>query len=214
MEDELHISTESLGMTWVTRPIVLVLAALVLLIVIYSLRASRRRKREAAEAAEPEKEGGNAYVALLVTLLVGAFFVFAIQQSLNWRDLVGKFPLAIAIPGLVFAMIVMFQDIFTLRRWRDEGNLVLADPTMSSDGLFKGARFIALLISMPIVTILAGQLTAVGLFAATYLFVWGGYGWKTVAIYTATLLGFIYLMFEWIVPIVWYRPLPVTMGLI
>lgn len=214
MEDELHISTESLGMTWVTRPIVLVLAALVLLIIIYSLRASRRRKHEAAASAEPDKEGGNAYIALLVTLLVAAFFAFAIQQSLNWRDLVGKFPLAIAIPGLMFATIVVFQDVFTLRRWRGEGNLVLADPTMSSDGMFKGAKFIALLISMPIVTILAGQLTAVGLFAATYLFVWGGYGWKTVTIYTATLLGFIYLMFEWIVPIVWYRPLPVTMGLI
>jgi putative tricarboxylic transport membrane protein len=214
MEDELHISTESLGMSWVTRPIVLILAALVLLIIIYSLRASRRRKRQAAAAEEVEKKDGNAYVSLLVTLLVAAFFAFAIQQSLNWRDLVGKFPLAIAIPGLMFAMIVIFQDGFTLRRWRADGNLVLADPTMSSEGLFKGARFIVLLISMPIVTVLAGQLTAVGLFAATYLFVWGGYGWKTVAVYTAILLGFIYLMFEWIVPIVWYRPLPVTMGLI
>jgi putative tricarboxylic transport membrane protein len=214
MEDELHISTESLGMTWVTRPIVLVLAALVLITIAYSLRASYRRKREAALSDEAEKKDGNAYVALLVTLLVAAFFAFAIQQSLSWRDLVGKFPMAIAIPGLAFALIVVFQDVFALRRWRDDGNLVLADPTMSTEGLFKGARFIALLLSMPIVTILAGQMTAVGLFAATYLFVWGGYGWKTVAIYTATLLGFIYLMFEWIVPIVWYRPLPVTMGLI
>ena len=174
MEDELHISTESLGMTWVTRPIVLVLAALVLITIAYSLRASYRRKREAALSDEAEKKDGNAYVALLVTLLVAAFFAFAIQQSLSWRDLVGKFPMAIAIPGLAFALIVVFQDVFALRRWRDDGNLVLADPTMSTEGLFKGARFIALLLSMPIVTILAGQMTAVGLFAATYLFGWGG----------------------------------------
>lgn len=93
-------------------------------------------------------------------MLVAAFFAFAIQQSLRWRDLVGKFPLAIAIPGLVFATIVVFQDVFALRRWRDDGNLALADPTMSTEGLFKGARFIALLLSMLIVTILAGQKTA------------------------------------------------------
>ncbi len=38
------------------------------------------------------------------------------------------------------------------------------------------------------------------------LVVWGGYGWRLVVPYTAAVAPFLYLMFEWIVPVVWYRP--------
>ena len=214
MEEELHLSTESHGMSWVTRPIVLILAALVVITIAYSLRATRRRKQQAAASDEAPKKDGNAYVALLVTLIVAAFFVLAIQQAISWRDYVGQFPMAMAVPGLALALLVVVQDVIELRRWRGDPQLVLADPTMSRDGLFKGARFIALLLSMPIVTMLAGQLAAVGLFTATYLVLWGGYGWKIVGIYLACLLSFIYLMFEWIVPIVWYRSVIETSGLL
>ena len=39
----------------------------------------------------------------------------------------------------------------------------------------------------------------------------GGSGGSVVT-YAAGVLGFIYLMFEWIVPVVWYRPLLTFLG--
>ena len=144
----------------------------------------------------------------MATLVIAAAFVFAIHSSFGWRELVAKFPLSMAIPGLALAALVLVQDAFEIRRWRAAGAVEMADPTMSGDGMTRGLRFVA----VQLVTLVAGQLAALVLFTVTYLVVWGGYGWPLVAPYAAGVLGFIYLMFEWIVPVVWYRPLLTFLG--
>ena len=214
MEDELHLSVASHGLAWLGRPIVIVLGAIALAVVLFSLRRSFKSAR-GPSLPRAARERFNPIVSLGVTALVTACFIAAIPPALGWRELVGKFPLTVAIPGLALALIALGHDLRGLRRRPDTTGAeppdamekATEDVLTSRSGMGRSFHFLAWLLAVPLITVLAGQLAAMVAFAAGYLVVWGRYGWKVVLPYAVGVWAFMYGLFEWLVPVVWYRSL-------
>jgi hypothetical protein len=62
-------------------------------------------------------------------------------------------------------------------------------------------------VGIVVATLIVGQIAALVGFIGLYLRYWAKYSWRLAITYAAVSGGFIYGMFEWVVPILWHRSL-------
>lgn len=213
MEENIQLTVESYGpVGWLTRPIVMVLIAILVLTVLFAVRRAwlhRESGNEISTALAGSEEGGlqlQRKISIGFGGLLAATFIFAIAKALGWRELVGAFPLAVAAPGLVFTLWAFGKDIVTWRRHVRAGATPASQPT-NVERLGPGFYFLLWLTGILVLTVFIGQVPALLIFVAAYLWLWGKYSWRLILPFTAIVAGVVYLMFEQLVPVVWYRPL-------
>jgi len=212
MENALQLSVRIHEFEWVTRPIVLILAGLVVFTLYVSGRRAikDRRVRAAAGATGPEtpkvqtgdSAGGDPALSLPLAILLCICFAYGLSQSLGWSFTVGYFPTAAALPGLVFILLVIARDVIDLRRRR--GKPPAVDRSQKAAELRRGMIFFAWILAVLLGAVAIGQQAALILFIVLYLMVWGGYGLKLALTYGAVCWVFLFVMFNEIVPVVWY----------
>lgn len=204
MENALHLSVRSYGFEWLGRPIVLVLAALVVLTVVLAVRGAFRKNLVPEGVVTDDSEAKDPAVSLPFGLLYLAVFVYAGFKSLDWRPDVRNFPLAVAIPAIAFTLPVVLQD---LKKLRGLSILGTREAPVDRRRLRLGVYFFLWLVGIIVVTMIAGQIPALVGFIGLYLVYWGKYSWRLAVPYAAVAGIFLYLMFEWVVPVMWHQSL-------
>jgi len=129
-ETNLFIATRIYGASWITHPGVLIIALLILLGLLYPLYENwkkRRRSIEVRSATEPASPQLVEPVSMksrighgLFALFFVALFAFIVYQAKfgfgSWEPRAALFPLAIGIPCLILAILIVGFELFRSKR--------------------------------------------------------------------------------------------------
>jgi len=203
MEEAMVLSMQTHKWGSFTRPIVLIIIALIVLTVYFAIRKQRAKKEDSALSAG---EGGKETPALSlpVSFCVTAIFIYAFWEAVDWPFSVKLFPQAVAFVGGLLAISTVVRDLrvgAALRAGTAPEAVLRADKPM----LLRGVYFMCWLLGVLLVTLALGQYLTLLLFVVLYLKIWGGFGWRVIALYTAGAAGFLYLLFNEIVPVMWHE---------
>ncbi len=208
MESALHISIQTHGMASFSRPIVLVMIALLLITLFVAYRRHKASQSLADPLEDSESEGGAVHhPSLSFPVSLGSFLVFLAAgiTALGWSYGSKLFPLTVIAVGLVLALVVVLSDLRNLAMMKRGLNSALR-PLIASE-MANALKFIALLLCVLLATLLIGQYLALLAFVAVYLWHWGHYSLRIIALYCALSAVGLYGIFEVIVPVIWYQPL-------
>ena len=200
MENSFLISMNiHLGFGWITRPIVLLILAVVVITILASMRRNKAAvgKLDAGEAQRSLDEIPVISTALGVFFL--GVFVFAALWSLQWSHNVRLFPLAAASMGAALAVGALVQDGFRMRaagtslRLEDNQREVLRGMV-----LFLLA-VLAIVLAAPVI----GQKLALPLFIFLFCRVWAGFSMRFAAGYAVAGWAVLALFYERTLTIFW-----------
>ncbi|WP_421907524.1 tripartite tricarboxylate transporter permease [Mameliella sp.] len=207
------------GLSWLDRPIVLVILALMVLTVVLTARR-QRRSAPAATPAGPatgaaqtasDDAGDDRLASLLVGLIFLAAFLTALVPLIGWPVLVQAFPLIAIAPG------VLVVGLLLVRELRGAGRLdALWAASMSSRDTRRAFRFIGYCLALVGLSLLLGQKIALPLAAAVYVIRWGGFGWRVALVYALAVWVILVGFYDRVVNIFWLQPLirdPLRTGL-
>ncbi|MEE9231131.1 MAG: tripartite tricarboxylate transporter permease [Acidobacteriota bacterium] len=205
MENALYISMRSYGLTFLYRPICVVLAIIIVITLVLSVRPHLKSQR----GGSVRIQGGEGALSIpsisLPFTALGLFiFAYAIAAAQGWPKAVKMFPLTIAVPGVLLCLMALLQDARAFALVRTVGTR----PELGSmTAVRRSLHFFVWLFAILGVTLVAGQLVALGLFVAAYLMVWGGYRWLFSVLYAGAGLLFLYVMFDQVIHVIWYPSL-------
>ena len=210
LENAFHISMRvHAGAGWLGRPIVLVIAALVVLTLALSAYRYATSGRRPDGPAIGEGTERNLTVSVPLAAAMTALFAWAAFESLAWPAMVRQFPLTAAIPATALSLAVLCIEGRALRdaAGKAGGLRVLAAADAGNAVLGKACMFFGYLIALLAVGYLFGQMVALPLFVAAYLWRWGGYGWAVSLGYAAAGWAFLYLFYGKVMNVFWHQPL-------
>jgi putative tricarboxylic transport membrane protein len=196
-ENRLFLSTDNYGLSWTTRPGVVIIFAITLFGIFYPVFKSRRERLAANAAASapvetPPRRGVHFGPAALFTLVIATIIAVALFQSRNFGFRAGLFPWVIGIPTLLLALVQLMKDITVHKKERagDHETIppaVVRRRTLSILGWTLGC-FLAIW--------LLGFSYAVPLFIFLYLKLEGREGWLMSVAVTFFSWLFFYALFE------------------
>ena len=210
LENAFHISMRvHAGPGWLGRPIVLVIAALVVLTLALSAYRYATSKRRPDGPSIGEGTERNLTISVPLAIAMTALFVWAAVESLAWPAMVRQFPLTAAIPAAALSFAVLWIEGRALRAAVGEagGLRAVAAADAGNAVLGRACIFFGYLIALLAVGYLFGQMVALPLFIAAYLWRWGGYGWTVSLGYAAAGWAFLYLFYGKVMNVFWHQPL-------
>ena len=207
LETNFHISNRAYdGLNWLGKPIVLVLIAIVVFTLIMIARGVIKSRR-AGDAPVETGEGtdDNPLFSLPLGALLLVVFVIAGVMALKWPLEVKEFPLVACVPGAMFAAWCVWRDRAEARAAiQRAGSLVAAVRASAEQAMLsRAAALVGYLVVVLIVSYLAGQIAALALFMAVYLWRWGHYNWKICLGYTAVGVAFIWGFYDRLLHVHW-----------
>jgi hypothetical protein len=222
LENTFQISNRAYdGLSWLTRPIVMIVIVLVVLTLIFAVRGIIKNKNQRAEESDSPVtgEGGekNALVSLPFTIILGIMFVWAAFESLSWPSEVKQFPISIAVPASILVFITLYYDIRDFAQARAAaGGLAAVVRSFSEQAVLpKALKFFGYLIAMILLTLVVGQKISLPIFIGMYLWRWGGYGprvslgyaiggWVFIVVFYDQVMHLLFhpsLLYSWLQPI-------------
>lgn len=207
MENGLHIGVQTHGWGFLSRPIVLIIILLIVLTMVAAWRRFAKNRAagtliEVGDGAENE----NPAISLPFDIVLFVVFVGGAINALYWPAAAEFMPLAATLPAIVLMLVVIWRDVKALRDRRSARAQKDADlATPESAALRRGGVFYIWLVGIPAATLIVGQFVAMLGFVALYLRVWGKVGWLMTAAYTAGSAAMLYVLFNMVVPVMWYE---------
>ncbi|MBT3550794.1 MAG: tripartite tricarboxylate transporter permease [Rhodospirillaceae bacterium] len=217
MENAFQISMGAHGgFGWLSRPVVLIVIALIALTILLSARGITKNKAaQKADADDPASavrqeasEGGarNPLLSLPFTIILFVLFTWAGLQAFAWPESVREFPLMSAVPGAVMVFFVLISD--SRQAYAEIGKHGGLSPALAAAFdkalLNKASMFFGYLLVMILVMPFIGQKFALPLFILVYLIRWGGYNWRIAGGYAfggwLMIVGF----YDRILDMLWY----------
>ncbi len=172
------------GWGWLSRPIVLIILVLIVVTLVVAISGIARNRQLRARQTEPkegssEGEGNerNPLISLPFSLLLATMFIWAAIEAQPWHEEVKQFPVAIAYPGALLALLAVYFDVRAVvaRRQLSEGWTQLFKQAVDQAMLRPSVIFFLYLIVMLLATYVIGQKLSLALFTAIYLWRWGNY---------------------------------------
>ncbi len=214
MEEALVLSNQTHGWGSVTRPIVLIIIVLTLLTIFVSIRQQiKKKKKEPAAKKKPDafsfisEEGAKlcppASWPFALTCVV--VFVAAYIESVNWGFTTRLFPQTVAITGFILGFGALVFDFKALKEMRSQTTTDIYEK-IDLPYVGRSLYFMLWLVGIFLVTYGIGQFPALILFVCLYLKYWGNYSWKIIGLYFVGSVVFLLVMFNEIVPVMWYEP--------
>ena len=210
LENAFHISMRVYaGPGWLGRPIVLAIATLVVLTLALSAYRYATSKRRPDGPSIGEGTERNLTVSVPLAVAMTALFVWAAVESLAWPAMVRQFPLTAAIPAAALSLAVLWIEGHALSNAVREAGSLRAVAAVDTENAVLGRAciFFGYLIALLAVGYLFGQMVALPLFIAAYLWRWGGYGWTVSLGYAAAGWAFLYLFYGKVMNVFWHQPL-------
>jgi len=208
LEGSLHLSMRAYrGFGWMTRPIVLVIAALIVVSFVYSIIGFVKAKRSNSSQSAGEGAEKNSVLSFPLALVLVPLFAWAGSEALHWDRFMRQFPLFVGFTGTFLALLVLFSDTRELRReLKSAGGLRHAVRTASEKGdLSKALPFFGYLIAVILITLVLGQKVVLPLFVGFYLRRWGRYSWRVTLIYALCTWGFMVGFYDRLLHMMWYE---------
>jgi putative tricarboxylic transport membrane protein len=219
MEEAMNLSMQVHGWGSFTRPIVMGVVVLIIITIIHGVRSqSKKKKKETAAALATEPTTSDAAPMIVaeggkdcppaswpISALLIAMFIYCFIEAMAWSFSPKVFPQTVAIIGGILALGALFFDfkgMSALRAGTAAADVVGVDKSY----LLKSLYYLSWLIGVFFLTLLIGQFPTLILFVALYLKFWGNYGWKVILYYTVGATVFLWVMFNEIVPVLWYEP--------
>ena len=204
METAMNISIQTHGSGSFTRPIVLIIVVLTVITLIFAVRG--RLGRVTTGKGVAGEEGGRQCPAISLPIagLLLVVFAYAFWEAAGLRLSPRMFPHTVVIAGFVLAAIVLLHDVVGLGRLR-AGTAAAGLLHPDWPYLRLGVKFLAWLFAVVLCTMVLGQFMTLLLFVALYLRIWGGFGWRLIAPYVLASAVFLYVLFNMIVPVLWYE---------
>lgn len=198
------------GFGWLGRPIVLAIMAIIAVTIFLAWRSIRSRNK-AAEQGTPAEDSmsGSAVFSTPLSVALVALFAYAGIAAQGWPGSVKQFPVAIAIPGAIFALLALFADVRNLRHETAAGHGLAAAARTASQQAVAGAalRFFGYLVATLLIMLIIGQKLALPLFVAIYLWRWSDFGRRTIVVYTAATWAALVAFYDQVLHIFWYKSL-------
>ena len=175
------------GFGWLGRPIVIVLMIIIVISVFLAAKAIAKQKKSKKSSGENSEK--NPAVSLPIALLLFAIFIWAALSASNWPQVVGQFPMIVAVPGALLAMYVIIRDCMSvIAKKRVEGSWRAISAGAAKDAwLADGLPFFGYLFGMIGLSLLIGQKLALPIFACLFLIRWGGYSKRVAIAYAAVI---------------------------
>lgn len=187
------------GFGWITRPIVLIILAVVVMTIIASMR---RNQVSVAKVAREEAQNSLDEIPLVSTGLGVLFFAvlaFAAFWATQWSYSVRLFPLAAAAIGAVLAALAILQG---LMRMRAAGVVHKLGPEQAE--VLRGmVIFLATILAVVLGTLVIGQKLALPLFILLFCRVWAGFNWRFSVSYATAGWAILVLFYERVLTIFW-----------
>jgi hypothetical protein len=207
LENSLYISTMANedGLTWLTRPIVLIIFALTAITLGFSIRGVLRAKRGDDQPATGEGRETNFFLSLPLSLILFATFTVAFSVATGWELPVGQFPLTIAAPAIVLCLVVLVGDVRGAMTVGPAVGGYRAAMSKAVEGAMLGdaSKFFGYILAMLLMSFVIGQIAALCLFVAVYLWRWGGYGWRVAAGYSFVGWAFLFGFYDRVMNVLW-----------
>jgi len=209
MENSFHITMRvNDGYGWLGRPLVLVILAIIVLTVFLAWKnIDKSRKLKNPESAPENSNVGSSVFSAPFALLILGLCIWASIAAAAWPESVKRFPNAIVVPGIAFAVWVLVQD---MRRLRTDiaisgGGRSMMGQAMVWSAALQSLRFMGYLLATLLIMLLIGQKLALPLFAALYLCRWAGQGWRVTLFYALVTWATLIVFYDQILNVLWYR---------
>ena len=215
MEEAMNLAMQTHGMGSFTRPIVLVIAALVVITVISAIRKQNKKinavpVKKAAERTQAPmitEEGGKDCppASWPIAALLVAMFIYCFVEAMAWSFSPRVFPQTVAVVGVLLASGALFYDLKGMAAMRAG---TAGEDVVGIDGRYflKSMYYLSWMVGIFVSTMAIGQFPTLILFVGLYLKFWGDFGWKVIVFYTIGAIVFLLVMFNEIVPVLWYEP--------
>jgi putative tricarboxylic transport membrane protein len=195
-ENRLFLSTDNYGLSWTTRPGVMIIFAITLVGIFYPAFKSRRErlalKAGTSTPLDASRRGGIHFgSAALFTAIVVAVLALALFQSRNFGFRAGLFPWVIGIPTLLLALVQLAKDL--TRPKKDRGDHADIPPAVARQ---RTLSIIGWTLGCFVAIWLLGFSYAVPLFIFLYLKLEGREGWLMTITVTFFSWLFFYMLFE------------------
>jgi putative tricarboxylic transport membrane protein len=196
-ENRLFLSTDNYGLSWTTRPGVMIIFAIILFGILYPVFKSRR-ERLASNAAgsaplqTPRRGGLHFGSAALLTLIIATTIAVALLQSRNFGFRAGLFPWVIGIPTLLLALVQLAKDVTSQKKDPDADHEAIPPEAVRRRTL----SIIGWTVGCFLLIWLLGFSYAVPLFIFLYLKLEGREGWLMTIAVTFFSWLFFYMLFE------------------
>ncbi len=217
MEDNLLLSLQLYeDYTWVyTRPIVLIIVALIVItLAIAGLglfksktppgsQVESQAETQANTQAAIEGSGKNPIFSWPITTILLVLFAWSNLESQQWEYEAQQFPLVISTAAIATtALIFLFDTRDLVRGIRSGGGLgVEISKAVGRADLGRSVQFFGYMLGIVALTFLFGQVVALPIFIAVYLYRWGGYNWKICFGYAACGWVLMYVLYDQIMGI-------------
>jgi len=212
------------GMSWLyTRPIVLIIMALIAITIVLAARGITKNKTDKGNADGDDPVTGEGaerspLISLPFSILMFLLFVWAWYEATRghdvgveyepepWPDSVMQFPLVGAIPGAILGFLVIIRDgRDTIAELRAHGGFGAAWAHASGMAVLNRAViFFGYLIAMILIMLVVGQKLALPLFVFAYLIRWGKYSRRLALGYAAGGWVFLVGFYDRIMHLFWY----------
>jgi TctA family transporter len=207
LENSLYISTmaNEEPLAWLTRPIVLIIFALTLVTLGFSVRGIIRTRRDGDQPTSGEGREQNFFLSLPLSMILFMAFSAAALRATQWELPVGQFPLTIATPAILLCLVVLVGDargVFAVARAEDGFARALSKATERAM-LGPASQFFGYLAAMLLITFVIGQIAALCLFVAIYLWRWGGYGAPVCLGYAVAGWAFLFGFYDRVMNVLW-----------
>jgi len=215
MEEALNIAMQTHGTGSFTRPIVLIIMVLVIVTIISAVRKQRKKSKlipivqakETGAAPMVSEEGGKDCppASWPVSVVLLGIFVYCFIEATAWSFSPRIFPHTVAIAGFILAGGALIFDLKGMAAMRAG---TAGPDVVGIDGAYfrKSMYYLSWMVGIFVLTLIIGQFPTLILFIGLYLKFWGNFGWKVILGYMVGATIFLLVMFNEIVPVLWYEP--------
>ena len=199
MENSLFITSNAYdGLSWLGRPICMVIGAMIVLTLVLGTRWRKRRSHDRRIAGESQSVDPAMALAAIGLLL--AFSIWGLVPTFSWAADVGAVPMITFIPAISLSLVALGWSVRDFRTVRAAGGDV-----------FPGRRKLKQVLNLQLwwtglvgTTIIAGQLVAFPLFVALHVRLVVGHAWWIALISAAGTWAFLHFLFDRAIAVMWY----------
>jgi len=216
MESALYVTYQAYGpISWMFRPICLVILILAVLTVIVSGLRARRQNKEGASVKIKEIQNEDQLAGFVFIFIMVLVFFLAGWQSLGWDRATGQFPIVVCVPAVILGLLALKRDGSSLKssyQKTKDGFKGLVARSQVARELPKASLLLLSLAGIVGVTVLFGQAVAIPIFILGYLVIRGKTTWAFAFSYALISGVMLYFMFGELIGILWYPSIFIDYG--
>jgi putative tricarboxylic transport membrane protein len=216
MESALYVTYQAYGpISWMFRPICLVILILAVLTVIVSGLRARRQNKEGASVKIKEIQNEDQLAGFVFIFIMVLVFFLAGWQSLGWDRATGQFPIVVCVPAVILGLLALMRDGSSLKssyQKTKDGFKGLVARSQVARELPKASLLLLSLAGIVGVTVLFGQAVAIPIFILGYLVIRGKTTWAFAFSYALISGVMLYFMFGELIGILWYPSIFIDYG--